>query len=161
MKPDCGTTKKEPAVFRDGRLGRAGAPQGRRGERGQAITEFAMMLPLFAILVVVCITFGKALYAYIQLTHLANEGARFVAVDEPTTGTLCSSLSPPNGVHITISYPHPDATVPAQSAGEPVTVTADVDASWIPFIGIPKLTSSATMRLEQSTGANLAAGTCP
>jgi hypothetical protein len=158
MKPDCGTTNHEPAALRGGRLRRAGQPLECRGERGQAVTEFAMVLPLFAILVTVCILFGRALYVYIQLTHTANEGARLAAVDQPSSGTLCSYLAAeaalPKGVTVTISYPHPDAGFPAQGPPEPVTVTARTSASWVPFIGVPNLTASATMRLEQDTTTN-------
>jgi Flp pilus assembly protein TadG len=168
MKPDCGTPKHEPAVLRDGRLRRVRPQRPRRRESGQAITEFAMVLPLFAMLVLVCILFGKALYAFIQLTHTANEGARLAAVDQPQSGTLCSYLTNeaalPKGVTITISYPHPDAGSPAQGVGEPVTVTASTSASWVPIIGgaLGNLTSSATMRIEQdtTTNATLGAGSC-
>lgn len=160
MKPDCGTSKNEPVAFRGGRLRRARG----RCERGQAVTEFGLILPFFAIIILVGILFGKALYAYIQLTHSANEAARLIAVDQPTSGSICTALKNvaalPGGVTLTITYPNPDGpSVPAQQAGEPVTVQASTNASWVPFVGVGNLSSSATMRLEQTTGANLT-GSC-
>jgi Flp pilus assembly protein TadG len=163
MKPDCGTPKHEPAVLRDGRLGCVRprrACRGRRGERGQAITEFAMVLPLFAILVLVCILFGKALYVYIQLTHTANEAARLAAVDFPSSGTnLCDALKSeaaiPKGITLTISYPDGGS----QAVGEPVTVQASSDGSWVPVINVGTLKATSTMRLEQSTAGNGVFGT--
>src|SRR5579864_5327955 len=132
MRPDRETTYAEPAGLRAGGPPRTTAAgmtrQGLRNERGQAVTEFAMVVPLFAVLVIVLILFGKALYDYIQLTHTANEAARLVAVNQPQSGTLCSYLSSlaalPAGVTVTISYPNPNSSSTPQGAGEPVTVKA-------------------------------------
>lgn len=160
MKPDCGTRKNEPAVLRDGRLGCARRERarrvGRRGEQGQAITEFAMVLPLFAILVLVCVLFGKALYVYIQLTHTANEVARLAAVNFPFTAggsDVCAALKNsniplPKGTTITFTYPS------GQNAGQAVTVDASGDGSWVPVLNVGTLHATATMRLEQATTGN-------
>jgi len=134
-----------------------------RCERGQAVTEFAMVVPLFALLVIVCILFGKALYVYIQLTHSANEAARLASVNQPQSGTLCSFLlseaAVPHGVKLTVSYPDGGA----QAVGEPVTVQASTPANWVPIIGstIGNITASATMRIEQDTTGNGTLGTTP
>jgi Flp pilus assembly protein TadG len=136
---------------------------GRRGEKGQAVTEFAMVLPLFAILVLVCILFGKALYVYIQLTHSANEAARLAAVNfpnnQPSGTTLCSVLQGEGaiakGTTLTISYPDGSS----QAVGEPVTVTASTNGSWVPVINVGTLSASSTMRIEQDTTANPVFGT--
>ena len=163
MKPDCGTTNYEPAALRGGRLRRAGAKRARRGEHGQAVTEFAMVLPLFAMLVLVCILFGKALYVYIQLTHSANEAARLAAVNfpanQPSGTTLCSVLQSEaaiaKGTTLTISYPDGGS----QAVGEPVTVTASTGGSWVPVINVGTLSASSTMRIEQDTSSNTVFGT--
>ena len=129
-------------------------------ERGQAVTEFAMVVPLFAALVFVCVLFGKALYAYNELTQTANEAARLVAVDQPQGGSLCSYLSGegalPNGVTLTISYPGA-----GQGVGEPVQVQASTSSSWVPIIGsgLGTLNASATMRIEQDD-TTLSPGSC-
>src|SRR5207302_9134638 len=52
----------------------------RRSERGQSVVEFAMVLIPFAALVLILLQFGKAVYYYIDLTHVANEGPRIVTV---------------------------------------------------------------------------------
>ena len=171
MKPDRETTYAGPAGSRAGRTPRTNIvvtrKRGLGDERGQAVTEFAMVIPLFAALVIVCVLFGKALYAYIQLTHTANEGARLAAVDQPQSGTLCTYLSGvaalPKGVTLTISYPDSASGTP-QAPGEPVKITASTSASWVPIIGgsLGSITSSATMRIEQDTSSNttLNGGSC-
>jgi len=130
-------------------------------EQGQAVTEFAMVVPLFAVLVIVCILFGKALYEYIGLTHSANEAARLASVNQPQSGTLCSFLNSESaiqhGVKLTVSYPDGNA----QGVGEPVTVQASIPANWVPIINIGSITASATMRIEQDTSGNATLGTTP
>ena len=51
------------------------------GERGQATVEFAIVLPLVLLLIVGMIEFGKAFNYWLSLNHLANETARWAAVD--------------------------------------------------------------------------------
>lgn len=50
-------------------------------ERGAAVTEFALVLPLLLLLLLGMIDFGKAINYWIDETHLANEGARWAAVN--------------------------------------------------------------------------------
>src|ERR671932_212438 len=51
-------------------------------ERGAALVELALVLPVLLILLLGTIDFGKALNYWIDETHLANEGARWAAVDK-------------------------------------------------------------------------------
>jgi len=51
-------------------------------EKGQATIEFAIIIPLLLLLVVGIIEFGKAFNYWIDLNHLANEGARWAAVEK-------------------------------------------------------------------------------
>jgi TadE-like protein len=158
MKPKREMTYAGPAGRPTGGAPYTDRVRGINDEHGQAVTEFAMVLPLFALLVIVCILFGKTLYVYIQLTHSANEAARLAAVNQPQSGSsLCSFLNGeaalPTGTKLAITYN--DGGL--QSVGEPVTVKATpvAGASWVPFIGGSlDLSASATMRLEQDTSSN-------
>ena len=53
-----------------------------RGERAQGLVEFALVLPLFLILILATIDFGMGLRQYIVMTNSAREGARVGAVGE-------------------------------------------------------------------------------
>jgi hypothetical protein len=57
--------------------------RGRRGDRedGQALIEFALILPLFLMIVVGIIQFGVALNFWLDLQRVANQGARWAAVN--------------------------------------------------------------------------------
>lgn len=51
-------------------------------ERAQSLVEFALVLPIFLILILATIDFGWGLRAYITATNSAREGARTGAVGE-------------------------------------------------------------------------------
>jgi hypothetical protein len=53
----------------------------RTGERGQALVEMVILLPLFLLLVFGMIEFGRVFNYWIDMTHLANEGARYASVN--------------------------------------------------------------------------------
>lgn len=55
----------------------------RRDERGQSLTEFALVLPLLLAVVIGIFEFGRAWNVYQVLTNAAREGARRAVV--PTT----------------------------------------------------------------------------
>jgi Flp pilus assembly protein TadG len=52
----------------------------RRRSRGQALTEFALILPIFAILLFGLIDFARFVFLANALNNGAREGARFAAV---------------------------------------------------------------------------------
>jgi Flp pilus assembly protein TadG len=136
-----------------------------RNERGTALVEFALVLPLLLVLLLGMLDFGKAFNYWIDETHLANETARWAVVNKnPGSGTLqeyvqqqadtpelrnggTSSVTSP--LQICISFPSGTANV-----GDPVHVTASVTYNWLPFLGTrigitqTTITGSATMRLE-------------
>src|SRR6266480_3508109 len=59
-----------------------------RGERGAALAELAIVMPLLLVLLLGMIDFGRAFTNWIDETHLANTGARLAAVSycpDPTT----------------------------------------------------------------------------
>jgi TadE-like protein len=157
-EPDRGSTYAGP----DGWTSRA--PRGSRStfalreESGQAVTEFGMVIPIFAALAIVLILFGKALYSYLQVTHAANEGARLASVDQPTSNLqtfLRNEFALPGGATIAICYP--DQSVDPSNyrkAGHPVQVDVFTSASWVPIVNVGQIKSAVTMRLEQPTDTN-------
>jgi Flp pilus assembly protein TadG len=63
-----------------------------RGERGDALLEFALVLIVFLIFFFGIIDFARALYAYHFVSNAAREGTRYAIV----RGTACSAPSNPN-----------------------------------------------------------------
>ena len=61
-----------------------------RGERGQGLVEFALIAPLFLMLLIGVIQFAVALNFWFDLNRLANQGARSAAVNcGPTVANEC------------------------------------------------------------------------
>ena len=91
-------------------------------DRGAAVVEFALLLPLLLFLIFGLIDFGRALNAQITLTQAAREGARMAALGESNvvTGTqsAATGLSP-----VTV-------TVTSCPAGAGAGVNATVKATY-------------------------------
>lgn len=51
-----------------------------RSERGAVAVEFGLLLPLFLILILCVVEFGRAYNAQVSVTHAAREAARTMAV---------------------------------------------------------------------------------
>lgn len=54
----------------------------RRDARGQALVEFALILPIFVLILVGLFDFGRAIYAYNTINQAAREAARLAIVDQ-------------------------------------------------------------------------------
>jgi Flp pilus assembly protein TadG len=144
------------------------------GERGQALVEFALLLPLLLVVVLGVVDLGKAFGYKNDMTHLANAAARFAAVNSSPTGPGANSIAnyvkstAPNDlqnvggsvtpVQITFSFPNPvPPATKNHCTGDPVKVTVTSHYTWLPFLtlhgALPSIgadmTSSATMRLEK------------
>jgi len=50
--------------------------------RGQALVEFALVIPLFLLMMVALFDLGRAVFAYNTLTNAAREGARIAIVNQ-------------------------------------------------------------------------------
>jgi Flp pilus assembly protein TadG len=53
-------------------------------QRGVAIIEFALVLPLLLILTFITTEFGRALYQYNTITKSVRDAARYLSVQDPT-----------------------------------------------------------------------------
>ena len=56
-----------------------------RRTRGQALTEFALIIPIFILLIVAAIDIGRGVFAYNSITNGAREGARIAIVNQSVT----------------------------------------------------------------------------
>ena len=55
----------------------------RRKSRGQTLVEFALILPIFVLLLVGIFDFGRAIYAYNTISNAAREAVRVAIVVWP------------------------------------------------------------------------------
>jgi len=129
------------------------------GHKGTSLVEFALILPLFLLLLCGLIQFGFLFHANLQLTQACSLATRYATfgksdteIQEKVSELLNPNLPLPNTspvvVEITRDYvPHGDRTVS-------VTVTYDYPIS-LPLLdflfpeGNARLQSSSIMRSEQ------------
>src|SRR6266536_3696953 len=146
-------------------------------EEGAAMVELALVLPLLLVLMLGMVDFGKAFKAWIDETHLANEGARLAAVQYAVAGcsgnpNVCLANYFQQGADfgeikagsqsldkakVCISYPTNPATTTSGLVGDPVEVTVQSKYHWLDYLVNKKVTAlvtpfagTATMRLEQN-----------
>jgi Flp pilus assembly protein TadG len=62
--------------------------QGRESGRGQALTEFALVMPIFVLMLAGMADFGMGVYADMTVINAAREGARLGAVDPGNTSAV-------------------------------------------------------------------------
>jgi Flp pilus assembly protein TadG len=122
---------------------------GGRRENGQTFVEFAIVLPILALLLFGIVQFGVAFHDYISLTDAARVGARAAAVNRPTA---CDEAK--KAIHNAAPKQWSKISTPtcipagAGDVGDPFTVSFIYEFK-VPFAGVSKdLTISATERLE-------------
>src|SRR4051812_38686345 len=63
--------------------------------RGQAVSEFALVFPLFLLLVLVVVDLARAIYVYAVISDAAREGARYAIVHGSESATDNPPVSGP------------------------------------------------------------------
>jgi len=132
-------------------------PRRTRSLRGQSLVELALVLPLFALLLLMAIDFGRAYFTYIQVNNAAREAAHFAATgpNGPTdtagittvalqemdaqsqsgAGTITVADAVCNDSSGTVMDCADAATVNATGQGNTVTVTVTEPFSFLtPFV---------------------------
>jgi Flp pilus assembly protein TadG len=146
-------------------------------EQGQALVEFALILPLVLLLLLGMVDFGRAMNYYNDMTQLAAEAARAAAVNHNPDGSVVTAPltqliqtqtkaqastaeiknNPSFQVCLGVPSADPkslDSTKVPATVGAPVMVTASMPFKLIPFIGdrlgfaTITLTGKTTMRAE-------------
>jgi Flp pilus assembly protein TadG len=85
------------------------AARARAHDRGQALVEFALVFPLFLLLLMSIITFGLYVFYNQQLQNAAREGARYAAVHSSTAQRPTVSWINPIGSNRPETYERFDA----------------------------------------------------
>jgi Flp pilus assembly protein TadG len=124
-------------------------------QRGTAVIEMALALPLLLVLVLGILDFGKAFNYWNDVNHLAAEGARYAAVNRsPDGGDLKAYIKQRADTpelrslaEVCISFPTGVAKV-----GEPVRVTVTADHSWVDFLDSPPAPLNGIRTITAITG---------
>lgn len=100
-----------------------------KGEWGQAMVEFALVIPIFLLVVFAIVDFGMGFHAWITVSNASREGARIgvvgadsVAIEAKVRDTA-SSLNHDEDLTVVVT----NAVDQGGDSGEAVTVTVDYD----------------------------------
>ena len=128
-----------------------------RRDDGVAMTEFALIVPVFLVIVAGLLGFGRVFFYWIEANHEASETARWAVVDRnPYTGQTLqqhaarsSTVEFDSDVRVCIDFPGKTQTT--VDLGDPVRVRIQKPFSFVPIMGIGTITirGSSTMRLER------------
>jgi Flp pilus assembly protein TadG len=128
----------------------------RRKRRGAAAVEFAVVAPIFLLLVFGMIEYGRMVMVQQVLTNASREGARCAVLDGAThlevvdTVTTYLTSGSIQGANITVTPTNPEDA----GFGDPVTVSVDIgfsQVSWLPspmYLGGKTLSATTVMRRE-------------
>lgn len=131
-----------------------------QNRRGAAAVEFAVVAPIFGIVIIGVLDVGRAVMVQQLLTNAARDGCRTAVLESANASDVISQCE---SYLATASVPGATATVtpnPLSAAddGDPVTVTTSVpfaSVSWLPtsiFLGGVTLEGSVVMRREPTAG---------
>lgn len=126
-----------------------------RREQGVAMTEFALILPVFVVIIAGLLGFGRVFFYWISANHLANETARWAAVDSNPYGTslqeyarLSATQEFADGAVVCITLPD------GAALGSRVSVKVETPFDFIPVLEIAPIMirGTSTMRIERLAG---------
>lgn len=126
-------------------------------ERGAALVEFAVLLPLLLTVVLGIVEFGFALSQQLDVRHGAREASRMLATDDYDLTDACDRMDLATGATITIAGA-------GGSVGQEATVTvlAPLQSAtgffngWLPA----NLQSEVKVRIEQNPSWSDGSGLC-
>jgi TadE-like protein len=168
---DRGTTCGAQSEIPQTRVSRRGRGAARRGsERGQALIEFALVVPMLALLVLGIFDFGQAYNFKNDETSLANQALRYAEVNacsvcsgtpiEDYVKTTADSSELKSGTSATFGVAQPGVTISfclpqagtTGAVGDPLEAKATATYRWLPFLNIGNvtITSTAIGRIEQA-----------
>ena len=130
----------------------------RKQRRAAAVVEFAIVAPLFFLLVFGMIEYGRMVMVQQIITNASREGARRAVLDGASATEVENEVddfleqSSIAGAEVTIDPADPSTA----EFGDPITVTVSIDfeeVSWLPspmYLGGQEMTASTSMRRETS-----------
>ncbi|WP_241985969.1 TadE/TadG family type IV pilus assembly protein [Cryobacterium sp. Hz7] len=101
----------------------------RRGERGAAAVEFALVLPILLLLVLGLIEFSRLYNIQISLSNAAREGARNMAIHDSQSTAKAAAIAAAPSISPSMSGGQISITPAACAANQAVTVTITYSVS--------------------------------
>jgi Flp pilus assembly protein TadG len=87
----------------------------RHGAGGQSLVEMALVTPLFLLLILGVVDFGRAIYAYNAISNAAREGGRTAIVNQTVTAIRARAAAQATAVGIDPTITSCDPAVPTDT----------------------------------------------
>lgn len=115
--------------------------------RGAALVEFALVAPVFLLLLIGSIEFGRAIMVQEALTNASREGARVGVLDGATTSDVTTAVNTYlSGMSISGATTSVSPTDPGTTAnGTQVTVLVSIPYSTVTWVPSPWFLKNATL----------------
>ena len=124
--------------------GPSGSPSRRSRDLGQAVVEFALILPIFILLLLMAVDFGRLFFTYIQLNNTAREAVAYAAFNPTTDNATLTTVA------------RGEANVQAQRGEGPMTATSScVDSAGTPLACSLPRAAPAPVTASPSTSSDV------
>jgi hypothetical protein len=122
----------------------------RRPRRGQALVEFALVIPIFMLLVVGILEGGRAIYIYNTMSNAVREGLREAIVHQDDAAIESEALGMLGGLASDVTFVHDksDCTPVVTLCMYGIEITYDFEPVLLGAIFSPTLTASGEMPVE-------------
>jgi Flp pilus assembly protein TadG len=155
---------------------------GKEARRGQALVEFALVIPIFLLLLFAIFDLGRAVFAYNTLTSAAREGARLAIVNQDEASIIqhaknASAIVELNIPNVDVDFWQtnndgtPDLTTPCDLVANGCMAVVSFEATYQPITPIignivfkdgVTFTAKSVLSVEFfCPNANTAAADCP
>ncbi len=116
----------------------------RRDRRGQTIVEFALILPIFILLLVGIVDFGRAVYANSTIQNAARQGVRAAIVDQNVTVIEAEAIEHAvslgiDGTDVDVNFLDPDYTTGDCTTTPDVGCIVEVEVRYVYTAATPVL----------------------
>jgi hypothetical protein len=124
-----------------------------REQKGQSLTEFALLLPLLLLLLCGVVDFGRILFTYLNMNLVAQESVRLGGLGEGDAAIAAfarSQAEVPDSSQLQVAITPPEAS---RKSGQYVQVSLSYALPYVtPLIGsllpLPVVHADSTIRVE-------------
>ena len=96
-------------------------------EKGQSLTEMALVLPVILVILAGVVDLGRLYYVTVALTDAAGEGATYAAIDPSNTDEIIARTQASTGGLVQVGTEQVTVDCPSVTAGSTVTVSVSYD----------------------------------
>ncbi|PGS51940.1 TadE/TadG family type IV pilus assembly protein [Bacillus sp. AFS041924] len=98
-----------------------------KSEKGQSLVEFALVLPLLAMLILAIVDFGRIYHVYLTLDHAGREAARAASIGKDDTTIKSVAVNDASSINLTTDQVSISPSTRSSGSDVRITITYPVD----------------------------------